>query len=923
MPRELQPNLEKLINKGVMGNLATLYPELSPMLWTSIATGKRAFKHGIYGFTEPDPHSGGIRPITNLSRKTKAIWNIFSQTGRKCNVVGWWPSHPAEPINGVMVSNQYQRAVAPIDKPWPVKPGTVHPKRLIRNLADLRWHPQRLETGHLLPFVPDLAKIDQDKDRRLETLAKIICDCCTIQDATLAIMHHEPWDFTAVYFDAIDHFCHAFMNYHPPREDWVQEEDYEIYKHVVESGYHLHDIMLGKLLQEAGQDTTVIIVSDHGFHSDHLRPRHIPREPAGPAAQHRRYGIIVMKGPGIKKDELIFGASLLDICPTILTLYGLPVGRDMDGNTLMNAFVAPQSIDSISSWDRAPGNAGTHPANQRLDPVDAMESINQLVALGYIEKPDENREKAVAQTVRELDYNLARAYMDAGCYVDAAPLFERLLEKWPDQYRFGIQLIACYQALERIADARRTIEDIFKRKDKNVARALDELKEFNKEHADKKPDKLSEKDRHELRRLRSEASYNPYGMEYHMGAILFAEGDEDGALLHLRNAEQADAGQPELYIKLAEVYLKMKQWEEAERNFKKALSLDPDNAEAHCGLCRTYLPRRKNAEAVDAAMSAVGLLFYNPRCHFLLGIALHRLGEVSRALEALSIAISQNPNFPEAHRRLAYLYKWRVRNPEKAAMHTFMALEAAKRIKTLKKKKTEVGRLRHTQGMEASGLDTLPEPQTHIRTPSYAGHVNLSETITIVSGLPRSGTSMMMQMLSAGGLPVLTDDKRKADPDNARGYFEFEPAKRLRQDSLWLHHARGKAVKIIAQLLDYIDPKFNYRIIFMERDMSEVLKSQQRLLERLGKRGADLSEDGLKKEFDRQVARIKTRLADRGIPTLYAGFGRCVEQPGKTAAAVNRFLGGSLDAQAMAAAVEPSLYRQKSNGELRVVQSNR
>ena len=130
------PHLEKLINKGVMGNLATLYPELSPMLWTSIATGKRAFKHGIYGFTEPDPHSGGIRPITNLSRKTKAIWNILSQTGRKCNVVGWWPSHPAEPINGVMVSNQYQRAVAPIDKPWPVRPGTVYPKRLIRNLAD-------------------------------------------------------------------------------------------------------------------------------------------------------------------------------------------------------------------------------------------------------------------------------------------------------------------------------------------------------------------------------------------------------------------------------------------------------------------------------------------------------------------------------------------------------------------------------------------------------------------------------------------------------------------------------------------------------------------------------------------------------------------------------------------------------------------
>ncbi len=123
------PNMARFVEEGVIGNLATLFPELSPMLWASIATGKRPYKHGILGFTEPDPQTGGIRPITSISRKTKAIWNILSQEGRKCVVVGWWPSHPAEPINGVMVSNHYQRAVAPYGKPWPMKPGTVHPQR--------------------------------------------------------------------------------------------------------------------------------------------------------------------------------------------------------------------------------------------------------------------------------------------------------------------------------------------------------------------------------------------------------------------------------------------------------------------------------------------------------------------------------------------------------------------------------------------------------------------------------------------------------------------------------------------------------------------------------------------------------------------------------------------------------------------------
>lgn len=217
------PNLARFVEEGVMGNLATLRPDLSPMLWTSIATGKRPFKHGICGFVEPDPHRGGIRPITNLSRKTKAIWNILSQTGVKCNIVGWWPSHPAEPINGVMVSNHYPRAVGTADKPWPMPWGTVHPERLIRNLAELRWHPQRLDPAHILPFVPRAPEIDPQKDRRLQTIARIYCECLSVQVAALALMHHEPWNFTAVYFDGIDHFCHGFMRYHPPKKTGLRK----------------------------------------------------------------------------------------------------------------------------------------------------------------------------------------------------------------------------------------------------------------------------------------------------------------------------------------------------------------------------------------------------------------------------------------------------------------------------------------------------------------------------------------------------------------------------------------------------------------------------------------------------------------------------------------------------------------------------
>ena len=153
----LMPHVGRLVETGVMGNLATLQPALSPMLWTSIATGKRPYKHGIHGFSEPDPQSGTVRPITNLSRKTKAVWNILNQTGHTSLVVGWWPSSPAEPIRGAMVSNHFQQAVAPLDAAWPLRAGTVHPPEFAEALSHQRLHPRRRPSRHL-PCRPILTR---------------------------------------------------------------------------------------------------------------------------------------------------------------------------------------------------------------------------------------------------------------------------------------------------------------------------------------------------------------------------------------------------------------------------------------------------------------------------------------------------------------------------------------------------------------------------------------------------------------------------------------------------------------------------------------------------------------------------------------------------------------------------------------------
>jgi predicted AlkP superfamily phosphohydrolase/phosphomutase/tetratricopeptide (TPR) repeat protein len=906
------PNMAQFIEEGVIGNLATLYPELSPMLWTSIATGKRPFKHGILGFVEPDPNHGGIRPISNISRKTKAVWNILNQTGRKCSVVGWWPSHPAEPINGVMVSNHYQRAVAPFGQPWPMRPGTVHPERLVRNLAELRVHPQELEVGLMLNFVPRLAEIDQEQNPSIENLAKVIADCTTINRAATALMHHEPWDFAAVYFDALDHFSHGFMHFHPPRLPWVDEKDYELYQHVVESGYIYHDLLLGALLKQTDANTTVMIVSDHGFHSDHLRPRSIPREPAGPAVQHRPYGIFAVKGPGIRRDEIIYGAGLLDICPTVLTLFGLPVGADMDGKPLMNVFREPPALTTVPSWDEVTGEDGRHPPDLRIDPVEAREVMQQLIALGYIEKPDENREKAEEEAVRELRYNLARSYMDVGRHASAVPMLLELVEQWPDEYRFGIQLVMCHQVLGETSAARSLLDRLFARKKKNVQRASRELKTLNERTKGQLFADLTREDQQALRRLSGEASRNPYTMEYLMGALLIAEGKATEALRHLKRAEKADSVKPELWLKLGEAYLQLKIWTEAERSYRKALNIDPESADAFLGLTRTCLALLRNRDAAECALSALGLKYHNPLGHYLLGIALHRLGRLDDSVTALHMAIAQNPLFPEAHQRLAHIYDRRLKDSETAAQHRELAREGRARIRAFRR--GMVDRALTVEDAAKISLTSEQVARSRFEPPDGSGPLDWQRTVVIVSGLPRSGTSMMMQMLESGGVPLFVDNTRPADEDNPKGYYEHEKAKQLERDHSWLREAAGTAVKIVAQLLAYLPRTENldYRVIFMERDYGEILKSQKTMLQRQGKAGAKLADERLQAVYQQQVKRAQAVLAIKRIPLLSVDYNTTLQHPGETTVRVNAFLGGRLDEASMKTAVEPRLKHQKN-----------
>jgi len=187
------------------------------------------------------------------------------------------------------------------------------------------------------------------------------------------------------------------------------------------------------------------------------------------------------------------------------------------------------------------------------------------------------------------------------------------------------------------------------------------------------------------------------------------------------------------------------------------------------------------------------------------------------------------------------------------------------------------------------------------------------EPLIVVSGLPRSGTSMMMQMLEAGGVEIIADFERAADPDNPEGYYELERVKQIDggEETAWLSEIRGKAIKIVSHYLRYLPDTNNYRVIFVHRNLDEILASQAKMLERRGE-DAGTEDARMKDLYIDHLAKAARELASRPcFSTLDLQHRETIRDPEAAAARINSLLGGSLDEQAMATVVDPDLYRNR------------
>ena len=397
------PVLTRLMKEGTFGKLETMRPTLSPVIWTTVATGKTRRKQGIRGFTKEE--DGKQHLFSNRDRKTKALWNIFSDLGRTVHSVGWWMTFPTEVVRGTMVAQtntlaQFKRGI--------VKGSVV--RGLPGQVTPASFHDPVMEiAAEVQESLPELAKasfgefeypLNKAASRRWKKgLWAFRADTIYLRVVEeLLVSGGQPFDLMMVYFGGPDVVGHRFWRYaypeefdHPPTP-----EEQKDFSRVIRDTYSYVDRAIGQILDLVEGEPTVFIVSDHGMRAAN-RKRIYPKRRGLFSGQHVNAppGVLIASGKHIRRGsvdrseatvDLLQLGRVLDLAPTILALKGLPIGRDMDGEImeaiLEEGFLEGQPPTFIETHDR-PEWLDARP-DELLSEEAERERLQQLRSLGYI-----------------------------------------------------------------------------------------------------------------------------------------------------------------------------------------------------------------------------------------------------------------------------------------------------------------------------------------------------------------------------------------------------------------------------------------------------------------------------------------------------------------------------------------------------------
>jgi len=454
------PTFAEMKRNAAWGEIVSRQPVLSPLIWTTMGTGRLPEVHGIVDFVVTDSATGKDVPITNQSRRVHAFWNVLSYIDLKVNVVNWWATYPAERINGVMVSERIFYQLFGI-RPELDDPGNIWPPEAVAEIMPLLVEADDIGYEEVAEYA-NISRADFDRelekarlaenpfDNRLNHLRKIIAVTRGAFNVSEWLLENRPADVLALYIEGTDTIGHRFAHFLPPKLNWVSQQDFDQYHETMAHYYVMVDRHLGDLMRAGPADATWIVVPDHGFFTGAARPSVLPDDFTFGAPQwHRMVGAFLASGPLIRPGKIPH-VRIDDLCRTILWLQGAPISRQLRGRELMGMFderwVAEHPPIMVESYEGLPK---TWIGQERTSLLDDAR-VQELRALGYLAdepapSPLESGRRATegVRTGTEAKvtepYNLGKIAQSQGRLDEAERLFLEALEIEP---AFAIGMLA-------------------------------------------------------------------------------------------------------------------------------------------------------------------------------------------------------------------------------------------------------------------------------------------------------------------------------------------------------------------------------------------------------------------------------------------------------------------------------------------------
>ncbi|MCI0568157.1 MAG: alkaline phosphatase family protein [Acidobacteria bacterium] len=703
------PNLARLRREGAYGKIRTNNPPLSPLLWTTVATGKSPDTHGINDFLVLDPRTGQLQPISSDFRKVKALWNIASDAGLTSEFVAWWATWPAESIRGIMVSDRVSYSLFNFVEGGETAGGETFPEGYFKEIKEKLVGEQDITLGDLSPMVhvtsAELAAAKRPESRRgekgedlesLATLIRIVASTKNYQAIALDLLNRQQPDLFAVYFQGIDEVNHRFAHLAPPRMPNIAKDRFNRYSGAVAGFYRLQDRMLGEILRAISPDSTVIVLSDHGFAAGSDRPENIPPFISGqPGLWHAPFGILLLWGAHVKPGPMRT-SSLYDILPTVLDLLGLPPAEDLPGKSLEQAlspdFLGGRTLPPIASYD-AYGDSLRVTAGMESPGAGAAGSealVETLRSLGYVGpapstppgSPGSNRSNAATTALYHA--NLAAVLTAKGDLDGGEAEFKKALESNPDtgSALMGLSRIQeskgrpdqALALLQRMVGRRMYQEpsilirmaELFQKsgREEDGLIYFEELRNSGLEEplldtatgmlysALNRPGEAEKAFRQALLR-------DPLSLPAMEEFFLFSDRREELPSLvpDLEAAIHNEEGSFMHHNWLALAYRRQGNLEGAERELKRAADLGPDQVGPVANLGSLYLQENRVTEAVAVLEQALARDPASVEVRTNLLVGLGRMGKLDRARELFEEGNQISPELPSLYNAMAFAFQ--------------------------------------------------------------------------------------------------------------------------------------------------------------------------------------------------------------------------------------------------------------------------